>query len=90
MLDLASLPHLLTAKQVGAVLNIPITSVYTLGLPIVKLSERRYRWRSKDVISLIERRPDTPAPPPGIPTADWALPPTAHRTWRERRSKTTK
>lgn len=89
MLDLVNLPTLLTAKQVAEVLNIPTTSVYTLGLPIVKLSKRRYRWRSEDVIGLIERPPEPPQPPLVIPTADWARPASASRTWRERRGRAT-
>lgn len=87
MLDLPNLPPMLTAKQVAEVLNIPTTSVYTLGLPIVKLSERRYRWRREDVLGLLARPTESPPPPAPIPTAEWALPPTASRSWRERRSK---
>jgi predicted DNA-binding transcriptional regulator AlpA len=52
----ASADPLLTAAEVGRLLTIRTKAVYTLDIPRVKLSTRRYRWRLSDVLTYIERR----------------------------------
>jgi predicted DNA-binding transcriptional regulator AlpA len=51
---------LLTARQVGAILNVPVKSVYELAIPRVRLGLRRIRWRPVDVSRFIERRVEKP------------------------------
>lgn len=87
MPDPDKLPHLLTAKQVAALLNVSLSSVYSLGIPTVKLSARRYRWKRDDVLALVDSAVVTPPAPTAIATADWALPVSHPRTWRAKMKK---
>jgi len=48
---------LMRAEQVGRVLSVPAKKVYELsGLPRVRVSSGRVRWRPDDVREFIERR----------------------------------
>ena len=47
---------LMTAEQVGALLQVPTKSVYELGIPRVRVGRRRIRWRPADVREFINRR----------------------------------
>lgn len=48
---------LMKAEQVGRVLRLPAKKVYELtGLPRVRISSGRVRWRPEDVRRFIERR----------------------------------
>lgn len=47
---------LMTAEQVGQVLQVPTKSVYDLPIPRVRVSSNRVRWRPADVWEFIERR----------------------------------
>lgn len=82
MLDPETLPHLLTAKQVSALLNVSLSSVYSLGIPTVKLSPRRYRWKRDDVLALMNATYGSQPAPTAIATAEWALPASHPRDWR--------
>jgi len=84
MLDPHTLPHLLTAKQVAVLLNVSLSSVYSLGIPTVKLSARRYRWRRDDVLALMNSGVASPSASAAIATAEWALPGSHPRNWRSK------
>lgn len=47
---------LLTAEDVGLMLQVPTKSVYELPIPKVRISERRIRYRPEDVQEFIESR----------------------------------
>lgn len=47
---------LLTAEEVGEILQVPKKSVYELPIPRVRISKRRIRWRPKDVRQFVEDR----------------------------------
>lgn len=47
---------LLTAEELAAKLQMPQKAVYSLPIPRVRISERRVRWRPRDVRSWIEER----------------------------------
>ena len=47
-------PMLLTAAQVGRLLNVRAKRVYELGIPQVHLSRRSIRWRTSDVVAWID------------------------------------
>lgn len=47
---------LLTAKEVGKLLNVPWKSVYDLPIRRVVLGRRRIRWRLRDVVEFIDSR----------------------------------
>ena len=51
--------RLLTACEVGSLLQVPWKSVYTLPIRQVRLSSRRIRWRPADVREFIQRRTRT-------------------------------
>ena len=51
---------LLTAKEVAEIVRVPRKSVYDLGIPRVRIGERRVRWRPDDVREFIERRLEEP------------------------------
>lgn len=51
------LPVLLTAKDVARVLQVPKKRVYGLGIPVVTVGDRTYRWCPDDVREyVVERR----------------------------------
>lgn len=50
---------LLTADQVGEILQVPPKSVYELPIPRVRVSSNRVRWRPEDVRAWIEDRVET-------------------------------
>lgn len=47
---------LLTAEDVGIILQVPTKSVYELPIPEVRISKRRVRYRPEDVEEFIESR----------------------------------
>lgn len=47
---------LLTAEDVGIILQVPTKSVYELPIPKVRISKRRIRYRPEDVEEFIDRR----------------------------------
>ena len=47
---------LLTAQDVGELLQLPAKSVYELPIPRVRLGPRRIRWRPADVVAFVARR----------------------------------
>lgn len=47
---------LLTAEDVGIILQVPTKSVYELPIPKVRISKRRIRYRPEDVEEFIEKR----------------------------------
>jgi predicted DNA-binding transcriptional regulator AlpA len=47
---------LLDARQVAAILSVPVKAVYTLPIPRVMVSTRRCRWRLSDVEAYIQKR----------------------------------
>lgn len=47
---------LLTAEDVGLLLQVPTKSVYELPIPKVRLSKRRIRYRPEDVQEFIDNR----------------------------------
>jgi len=48
---------LLRAEEVAAVLRVPVRAVYNLvGLPRIRLGQRRLRWRPADVRAFIDQR----------------------------------
>lgn len=51
---------LLTAEEVAEILQVPRKSVYELGIPRVRIGERRVRWRPADVREFIQRRVEEP------------------------------
>lgn len=51
---------LLTAEEVGEILQVPTKSVYDLPIQRVRVSKGRVRWRPADVRAFIERRVETP------------------------------
>lgn len=51
---------LMTAEQVGEILQVPTKSVYDLPIQRVRVSKGRVRWRPGDVKSFIDRRVETP------------------------------
>jgi len=51
---------LLTAEEVGNILQVPTKSVYELSLPRVRIGQRRIRWRPEDVRAFIDRRVEDP------------------------------
>jgi hypothetical protein len=46
---------LLTAKDVADFFRIPRKKVYELGIPQVRVSERRVRWLESDVLAFARR-----------------------------------
>ena len=48
--------RLMTAKQVAALLAVPVKSVYGLPIPQVRISARRIRWRRAAVLRHIRDR----------------------------------
>lgn len=59
--DIAEKPPgaLLTATQVGHILNVRPKRVYELGIPCVRISERSLRWRRDDLEAWISQRRGT-------------------------------
>jgi len=51
-----STEQLLTAEQVAQLLQVPVKSVYDLGIPRVRVGKKRIRWRPGDVRAFIDRR----------------------------------
>lgn len=51
---------LMTAEEVGEVLQVPTKSVYDLPIPRVRVSSNRVRWRPRDVRAFVERRTEEP------------------------------
>lgn len=47
---------LLTAEDVGILLQVPTKSVYELPIPKVRISKRRIRYRPEDVEEFIDKR----------------------------------
>lgn len=47
---------LLTAEDVGVILQVPTKSVYELPIPKVRLSKRRIRYRPEDIQEFIDNR----------------------------------
>lgn len=47
---------LLTAADVGIILQVPTKSVYELPIPKVRISKRRIRYRPEDIEEFIESR----------------------------------
>ena len=51
---------LMTAVEVSDILRVPERSVYEMiGLPRIRLGQRRVRWRPADLREFIERRVET-------------------------------
>lgn len=51
---------LLTAEEVGEILQVPKKSVYDLAIPRVRIGQRRVRWRPADVREFIQSRVEDP------------------------------
>lgn len=51
---------LMTAEDVGEVLQVPTKSVYDLPIRRVRVSSNRVRWRPRDVRAFVERRTEKP------------------------------
>lgn len=51
---------LLTAEEVGEVLQVPTKAVYELPIRRVRVSSNRVRWRPDDVRRFIDRRTEGP------------------------------
>lgn len=51
---------LLTAEQVGKILQVPTKTVYDLAIPRVRISDRRLRWQPADVREWIQGRVEHP------------------------------
>lgn len=51
---------LLTAEDVGLILQISTKSVYELPIPKVRLSKRRIRYRPEDIEKFIDKRATEP------------------------------
>lgn len=51
---------LLTAAEVGEILQVPTKSVYELPIQRVRISQARVRWRPEDVREFVRRRLEDP------------------------------
>lgn len=51
---------LLTAEEVGEILQVPTKSVYELPIQRVRISQARVRWRPEDVRRFVRRRLEAP------------------------------